>query len=703
MIKILLVGDHPEGPTGNAHMMHGIASQIDPEKFQVAILAINPRLAITSERTFEHSKWPILDVHSVTNPCAWEHSLIGLVAGKQPIDIVLFVGLDIWMFAFTLSSLVEIKKKRKIIIASLFPYEFYSVKKEWLDWLAMIDIPLVYSEFGFNKLKPFVNKVQYFRPPLFDAKQFLPFSKEKRFEARKKLFKSINDENFVFGFFGNNQYRKDPQRVIRSFFQTKQICPNNKLYLHTEVTTGPFNIPRYLKDCGNQLGDVFIKKQKYQYDTTAMVEMYNAVDCLVSASWQEGLSWTILEAMLCGTPVVAANNTAHIELLKGGAGLPVKCDELAYLPIDMGENCTYIETYACNPDSLTKAMLKVMKPKVREGLIKRGFERAREWLAGVGDINDVFIKAIESSQTNISEKTKKEIGIKTERKKEVLFAQYSSAGDVLMTTRALKGIKEMFKGLPLTYMTSPQYMDILIHNPHIDKIRSWNEKAFNEYEFVLNPHGDRIGPGHWGRNSNSLLSDFYWKILMVQPCDFFIEKVMPPQNISLSITTARKPILILHTTGGDAEFRTYKYMVDIAEATKEKYFTVQVGAATDYPAGSQLDLRGALSFRESAWVVSKAELAVTVDSFISHLCGALGVSQVCLFGCGNCNVVRPNQMNGILTCMVIDYVNDCLGLGPCSASVRNCPLPCTGRHNPKSVLKEIEEIEKDLAKQKRME
>src|SRR3990170_2210459 len=36
------------------------------------------------------------------------------------------------------------------------------------------------------------------------------------------------------------------------------------------------------------------------------------------------------------------------------------------------------------------------------------------------------------------------------------------------------------------------------------------------------------------------------------------------------------------------------------------------------------------AFRESAWVVSKAAIAVTVDSFISHLCGALGVSQVCL-------------------------------------------------------------------------
>ena len=134
-------------------------------------------------------------------------------------------------------------------------------------------------------------------------------------------------------------------------------------------------------------------------------------------------------------------------------------------------------------------------------------------------------------------------------------------------------------------------------------------------------------------------------------------------------------------------------MKDVCEGIRGRYFTIQLGGKDDYPAGADLDLRGKLSFRESAWVMSKAKIAITVDSFISHLAGALGISQICLFGSGNHFVVRPNQVKGKLICLVPDYIRHCIGLGPCSGSVRNCPAPCTGRHDPKIILEKIKEIE----------
>jgi hypothetical protein len=259
-------------------------------------------------------------------------------------------------------------------------------------------------------------------------------------------------------------------------------------------------------------------------------------------------------------------------------------------------------------------------------------------------------------------------------------------------------------------MTQKQYIDILVNNPHIDKLIPWDERNFGEYMFVLNPHGERILPGHWGRNSNSILSDFYWQILMVEPDDFYIEQKPPEEGIIDEIMKERLqsfakvlPICILHTTGGDPEFRTYKYMADIAKELRGKYLTIQIGMKNDYPAGADIDLRGKLSFREAAWTVSRAEIAVTVDSFVSHLCGALGVSQVCLFSSGNYNVVRPNQIRGALLCMVPNYVLDCPGLGPCSASVRDCPTPCTGLHDPKKILEQIKVLEERIAEEKRKE
>jgi hypothetical protein len=43
--------------------------------------------------------------------------------------------------------------------------------------------------------------------------------------------------------------------------------------------------------------------------------------------------------------------------------------------------------------------------------------------------------------------------------------------------------------------------------------------------------------------------------------------------------------------------------------------------------------------------------------------------------------------------MVPDYVEDCKGLGPCSASVRDCPAPCTGKHDPRDIIDMIDSIE----------
>ena len=137
-------------------------------------------------------------------------------------------------------------------------------------------------------------------------------------------------------------------------------------------------------------------------------------------------------------------------------------------------------------------------------------------------------------------------------------------------------------------------------------------------------------------------------------------------------------------------------MDDVCKAFRGQYFTIQVGSQNDYSAFADLDLRGKLSFRETAWIVSKARIAVTVDSFISHLCGALGVSQVCLFGSGNANVVQPLQVNGTLIKMEPDYIRQCKGLGPCSAGVRDCPTKCTGVHDPRQILKNLSQIEKSM-------
>jgi ADP-heptose:LPS heptosyltransferase len=327
----------------------------------------------------------------------------------------------------------------------------------------------------------------------------------------------------------------------------------------------------------------------------------------------------------------------------------------------------------------------------RRRCVDAGYKRANEWVEGVHDINELLDAGFESGSI-VSDRQ-----LPHGMKDAVCFAQRSSAGDILMTTKALKGLKDMFNGKDIYYMCDRQYMDIVRGNPLVKDVLSWDDNEFNTFVHRLNPHQERILPGHWGRNCNTLLSDFYWKLLMVEPDSMFIEKKRPQEKYASWILEVmeRKPICVLHTTGGDPKFRTYQYMDKVAEGLADRYTTIQLGGKHDYDAGAELDLRGKLSFRESAWVTDKAVLSINVDSFISHLSGALGVSQIVLFGSGNAFVVRPDQTRGELVCLVPDYVMDCPGLGPCSASIRNCPVPCTGIHDPNSILREVERLERE--------
>lgn len=61
---------------------------------------------------------------------------------------------------------------------------------------------------------------------------------------------------------------------------------------------------------------------KIGYATHAeMVQAYNAADVMVYPSSYEGFGMPVLEAMACGTPVIALDNTAFPEFAGGVASL----------------------------------------------------------------------------------------------------------------------------------------------------------------------------------------------------------------------------------------------------------------------------------------------------------------------------------------------------------------------------------------------
>ena len=89
-----------------------------------------------------------------------------------------------------------------------------------------------------------------------------------------------------------------------------------------------------------------------------LVDLYRGAECLVAASRYEGFGFTVLEAMACGTPVVASDATSHPEVV-GDAGVLFDPDD---------------------PGDLVGALTTVLDSEsLRAQLTERGLARAREF------------------------------------------------------------------------------------------------------------------------------------------------------------------------------------------------------------------------------------------------------------------------------------------------------------------------------------
>ena len=676
--KVLLCGEHPYSRTGNGNMMQVFLSQIDYDRYDVICFVAN----IPDMKFFDpFAKKPYSLMSSNNNQDPFGISLLPGILNELEIDLLITIGVDIWQYQQVSNAIEFLKKKKDFKWGAVFPYDFVNERKEIIELIKKIDFPYVYSQYGYDVLKDCTH-TQYFRPKLFDHDKFYPISSEEIDELRAYHFSTVPKDAFIFGFIGPNQFRKEPHKVLKAFSLLQKSTDRPVyLYMHTNLH-GAYNLNQLILDFDISVGSVVAKNPEGTYDSKWMNGLHNCLDAYINCSMQEGLSWTVLEAMKTGTPVILSDTTAHKDLITDGM-LSVPCSELGTIPIITGQGTCLVETRCCNFEDIFLKMKYVLDPSDKiTNIINDQFEMANSWIEGTHHFNDILdCMSKGSPKVQVIEKMDR-----------ALFAQHSSAGDVFMTTRCFKGIVDRYK-VPLDYMTSPKFVDIVSGNPYLDKVLDWNEELFKQYKYVLNPHGERILPGHWGRNSNSILSDFYWKILDVEPDDFYIKKEKP---IWMDDDKNVNPIVIVHTTGGDAHFRVYKYMVDVCTWLRENRncATVQLGGKDDFPAGADLDMRGNLTYKESAYLMSISKLAITVDSFISHLAGALSVPQICLFGSGNASVVRPNQVSGPLICLSPDYIRICKGLGPCSQSIRECPAPCTGSIPPERIINSILEIEK---------
>lgn len=669
MHKVLFIGRSPLEYSGNGHMLNSLANQLNTSLYTPICVGIS------EHRTFlpEEKPLPYKLIQTGTTDFRVVQQMIMTCIDHFKPSVVVSVGLDVWDLAPLHDSLNTLKRRDHFVTAGIMPYDLMYYRDDWAGWFNFFDFPCVYSKYGYEMLKDHVDDLRYFRPLLDGHENFAP-DPEKRKLARKRW--SITDDDvFVFGFVGANQIRKDPLRLVKAFSEFKKFRPNKTvLYMHTEMDHGVFTFQSYSEDCGLKLGELITKTQGRKYNVDEMVEVYNGIDCLVNCTLQEGLSWTPLEAMLCGVPVIASDSTAHKELVNG-VGILVSPTELTYIPVRTKYGAGWVESRACAVEDMVDAMCRMhddVEFATRCGA--KGRNEALRWIRHADNINDLVAAAVKHC---------KPLNAAFPKKKEVLFAQHSSAGDVLMTTAILEQIKERHPGKRLVYMTQRQFAEIVEEHPAIDEVIFWDESKLSSYEIVYNPHGEKILPGRWN-SLDMMLHNMYAYFTKTIPG---MAKIAPKQpNLDIP-----ERFIVVHTTGGHYT-RVYKNLHVIVPSLKALgYEVVQLGGNTDWAVPNTIDLRGKLTYRETAYVMNKATAAITVDSFLSHLAGCLNVPQVCLFGPAPARVTRPFTDSEKLICVEPDRYSVCPICGACYGDFK-CPSPCIGTITPFTVLEQLKTL-----------
>jgi glycosyltransferase involved in cell wall biosynthesis len=149
-----------------------------------------------------------------------------------------------------------------------------------------------------------------------DTAHFRPLADQAPVEAWRRT--TFRGEVPFITYVGKPTERRNLSALIRAFGELKRAhaVPHKLLIVGA---AGPGTSP--FRDVVAELGlgdDVVIKGQVTHEE---MLFVYNGATCLVYPSSYEGFGMPVLEAMACGTPVIALDNTAFPEFAGGVAML----------------------------------------------------------------------------------------------------------------------------------------------------------------------------------------------------------------------------------------------------------------------------------------------------------------------------------------------------------------------------------------------
>lgn len=415
--RVLLVGQNPDCFSGNGNMLGACLEDIDPEKYDVcAFLKDVPSITSMGDPFEYSSSINCKTIFAQEGSDPWGKNKLLNILYNIEIDIVVFIGIDIWRYVEIFDSIKKAQKRCGFIWKAIVPYDIDKIRDDWILWFKYPDQVYVYSEFGYNLIKNEVPSAKYYRPKLRYLNLYDPLSFEEKKDIKKQLFPNISDDCPVFGFVTNNQIRKNIYNTIKGFSEALEFRKDMLLYLHLDNIDHVYSIQRIAEEFNIPAENLSHNMNSRKLSPIEISVLYSVFDCHVLPSFQEGLSWTVVETKLLGVPSIISYNTAHIDFVDMARRNPkinpdnvliqLKPDHEHQIPLITSYGPGYLLSKACSSSVIARGFLEFFErnmmnnEKVRNESILLG----NAWINGCGNfqkdiLEDVFYPDEEKSKS----------------------------------------------------------------------------------------------------------------------------------------------------------------------------------------------------------------------------------------------------------------------------------------------------------------
>ena len=391
--KVFIVGEHPQSFTGNGNMAGSLLNQIDIDKYDICFGYVNEFSPDSIEDPFAVSEIPFIPMFTRDGNDVWGKNKVTKMISEHDFDIVLFIGMDIWRYVEAFDVISKIKETKNFLWKVLCPFDMQYLREDWKRWFQYPDQVYIYSEDGYDRLSRELNNVKFFRPPHRFRDIFVP---QDKYELKQQLLPEEKKDEFIFASVTTNQLRKNILPTLKGFKLALDRGLDATLFMLIEnPTTGMFNLEQICKDYEIPDGKIMYSDNAKGLAPNQVAAVYNIADCTINFSAQEGLSWTVLESLMCGTPVALSKTTAHNDFINIKERINESLifeaipNETYLFPIMTEYGAKYLETRVPNAEEICDTLLYRVDCG-DNNIQQRAVGMANEWHEKSGHIEDIL-------------------------------------------------------------------------------------------------------------------------------------------------------------------------------------------------------------------------------------------------------------------------------------------------------------------------